>query len=305
MFHWKAAYEMGRMGIWMVIQRIGALLYLNISIVVINIFLGPMQCGRYAPVAQLATLLALFGVALSNLFTPIAYDHIAKNNIKILVKQLTRIIKFLGLIMALPVGLLCGLSVPILQRWLGPSFVDLWPLVLLIVAPWQIVISIRPTCSVHEGFNKVRLPAIVIITAGFLNLVLSILLVKFTSMGIFGVGLSLCFCLVARNLFFTAIYTAIITGQTTTKYIKEIFPGIAVALLLGLAAFGLTRIFHLATIPRLLAAMVSLTAVYALFCYILVLDKEERAFLLLLVMRKSTACPEKNDEFRNNYDEEI
>ena len=77
------------------------------------------------------------------------------------------------------------------------------------------------------------------------------------------------------------------------------------ALLLGLAAFGLTRIFHLATIPRLLAAMVSLTAVYALFCYILVLDKEERAFLLLLVMRKSTACPEKNDEFRNNYDEEL
>lgn len=307
MFRWEAACEMSRMGVWMLMQHLGALLFINISIVVINILLGPAQCGRYAPIAQLATLLALFGVALSNLFTPIAYDNIAKNNIKILSKQLARITKFLSLIMALPVGLLCGLSVPILQRWLGPSFADLWPLVLLIIGPWQIVISIRPTCSVHEGFNKVKLPAIVIITVGLLNLLLSILLIKFTSMGVFGVGLSLCICLVLRNLFFTPIYTATIIGQRKTMLVKELFMGMAVALLVGLAAFGLTSIFYLATIPRLLAVMVFLTTVYTLFCYFLILNKEERAFLMLLVTRKSTAYQEKKDElkFRDNCDQEI
>ena len=287
MFRWKAAYEMCGMSIWMVIHQIGALLYLNISIVVINLFLGPTQCGRYASIAQLSTLLALFGVALTNLFTPLAYDHIAKNNIKILVEQLSRITKILGLIIALPVGLLCGLSVPILRRWLGVSFVALLPLVLLLLVPCQVGISTRPTIAVFEGFNKVKLPAIATLIGGILNLLISILLIKYTSLGIFGVGLSFCLCVVAKDQFFVPIYTAIITGQEKTKYAKKVFPGIAMTLLLGLAAFGLSRMFYLATILRLLAATVSLTVVYALFCYTIVLNKQERVSLLSMILRKN------------------
>jgi membrane protein EpsK len=305
LFKFKAFREMIGMGAWITVNQIGALLYLSIDLVVINIFLGPEQGGYYAPITQWIILLSLLGAAIGSVFRPIVYEYIAKRDLGTLAFQTQRVVKFMGMAMALPIGLICGLSRPLLERWLGPDFAGLSPLMWLLVAPCIVNIVVRPMFRITTGMNKVRLPAIVTLAGGVANLFVSILLVKYTSLGIYGVALATVFCLTSKNMIFTPIYTALIIGQRKTMFAKGIFLGIAVALLVGLTAFGLTRIFYLATIPRLLAAMVSLTAVYALFCYILVLDKEERAFLLLLVMRKSTAFPEKKDEFRSNYDEEI
>ena len=87
--------------------------------IIINIFLGPEQCGRYAPIALWVTLLGTLGGAISDVFAPIALGYIARQEHDILVTQMKRSTKFLGLIMALPVGLLCGLAKPVLYRWIG------------------------------------------------------------------------------------------------------------------------------------------------------------------------------------------
>jgi hypothetical protein len=121
-------------------------------------------------------------------------------------------------------------------------------------------------------------------------------------LGIIGVALSFCLSLGARDVFFTSIYTAIITGQTKRKFITKTLPGVSMAFLVGFGAFGLSRIFHLANVSRLLMAVTFLSVVYAGFCYIVMLDRKERAVLSSLITRKNTALPAKNDEFRNILD---
>ena len=287
LFDWGALREMGRMSTWIAVNQAGALLYLSVSFIVINLFLGPEQCGRYAPVALWVTLLALLGATISNVFAPIAYDYIARDKIDVLALQMRRSTKFIGLIMGLPVGLLCGLSTPILKRWLGPSFADLGPLVWLLIGPWLVSIAVRPMFSIYRGLDKMRVPAIVTLVGGVVNVLLSILLVRYTDLGIYGVALSMLLCLTGKNFFFTPTYAAIITGQPKTIFIREIFPGLVMAVLVSLVALALSRMYDLASIPRLSAVGMLMIAVYGPLCYYIIINKEDRVLLRSLIYRQS------------------
>lgn len=285
-FSSKALREMANMGIWILISQIGALLYLNIDMVIINLFLGPREVGYYAPFVQWVVLISFFGSAVGDVFAPVAFEYIAQNQIGILTEQTQRATKLLSLLMALPVGLLCGLSEPLLKRWLGPSFAQLYPLMWLLLGPMVINVSVRPMFAIRRGLNKVRIPAIVAIIGGVANLVLSVALVKYTKLGIYGVALATLFCLAVRNIFFTPIYCAAIMNKPLTTFIKEIVPGLLLAVLVSFAGFSLSRTYDLASIPSLVGVGILISVIYCLVCYWLVINKQERVFLLSLIWRK-------------------
>ncbi len=284
-FNFQALREMAGMGGWIIVNQIGALLYLSIDLMVINIFLGPLQGGRYAPIAQWVALLSVLGGAIGGVFSPIAVEYIAKNDVKGLVRQTQRSIKFMGMCLAFPIGLLCGLSQPLLRRWLGESFADLSPLMWLLIAPGMISIVIRPMFAVNRAFNKVKLPAIATIIGGCANLVGSILLVRYTGLGIYGVAVATIICLTGKNLFFTPIYGAVITNQVKTKFFNSFVHGLLVFALIALGTLGFSRIYDLATIPRLVCTVVVTCVVYVVVCYSLVMNKSDRSFVLSLISK--------------------
>ncbi len=286
LFNWKALLEMGRMSGWIAVNQVGAILYLSVSFIIINLFLGSEQVGRYGPIAQLVVLLISLGAALSNVFAPIAFDYIARNRTDILVLQMRRSTKFLGLMIGFAMGLICGLANPILTRWLGPSFADLSPLVWLLVGPWQISISVKPMYSMFRGFDKVKVPGIVTLIGGIVNVCLSIVLVCFTELGIYGVALALLICLASKNLLFTPVYAAVITGCPPMTFIKDIIPGIVMSLSVTLCGIVLSRTYDLATIPRLLAVSVLMFPVYGLISYFVFLKRDDRMLLWSIIFRR-------------------
>jgi len=283
LFKFKAFREMAGMGGWITLNEIGALLYLSIDLVVINILLGPTQGGYYAPVTQWVVLLTMFGAAISSVFAPIVYEYISKQNLEALAFQTQRAIKFMAIVMALPIGLICGLSQPLLKRWLGPSFIELSPLMWLLVAPCIVNLVVRPMLRIPTGMNKVRLPAIITLVGGIINLSASILLVKYTSLGIYGVALATVVCLTGKNMIFTPIYTALIIKKPSTTFFKPLVTGIALAATLSLGAWLLSNIYDLATIPRLMAICALITVAYCLLCYYLILNKDEKEFVRSII----------------------
>jgi O-antigen/teichoic acid export membrane protein len=281
----SALREMAGMGGWITINQIGALLYLSSQLVIVNIILGADEGGRYGPIVLLVSLLTMLGSAVANVFTPIAYENIAHDKIESLVRYTKRSTKFMGLIIALPIGLICGLSNPFLKWWLGPEFVDLSPLVWLLLGPWIVNVTVRPMFSVYRGLNKVKVPAIVILVGGVLNVIVSVALLKYTNLGLYGVGLSLVFCLTGKNLFFTPIYTAILLGRPKSTFFKDITLSVLMVAILLLLGLGLSRMYDLSSVFSLGAASILLSIVYLLICWI-ALNKEDKDFLFSLVGRR-------------------
>ena len=161
LFKWATALEMAAMGVWVTINQLGAAFYTTISIVIINIFLGSEAVGRYAPFAQWAMLIDLLAGTVASVFAPIAYGYIARNETEELVRQTKRSMKYMSMLMALPIGLLCGLSIPIFNWWLGESFSKFYLLIWILIGSRIVTVAIRPIYAITQGMNKVRLPAVV------------------------------------------------------------------------------------------------------------------------------------------------
>jgi O-antigen/teichoic acid export membrane protein len=288
-FRWFAMREMGTMGAWITVNQFGATLFLSIGILVVNWFLGSEYVGRYAPFAQWAVLLDLLSSTIVGIFTPIAYDYIARNNISELARQTRRSIKFMSIVMALPAGLICGLASPIFEVWLGPSFAELSPLIWLLIGLRIITFSIRPIFAINQGVNKVKIPSMVTILAGVVSFVGAMLLVKYTHMGLYGVALATSLGLAGKNFLFVPIYGATIMNQKKTVFYKEIVLGLLLVLGLALPVFAISSVYNLATFPRLVVVSSILALMYLPMCYWLVMNRNDRRFMLSLIpLRKES-----------------
>src|SRR6202043_2517087 len=96
----------------------------------------------------------------------------------------TRSVKILGIGLALPVGLLCGLGGPLLSLWLGPAFAKLELLLILLVGHLTVTLAVRPLSYVVNAYNRVKSQGLVTLALGIVNICLAVALARWTSWGI-------------------------------------------------------------------------------------------------------------------------
>src|SRR5205823_1209051 len=178
-FDWKMLRNLFTTGGWVIVSQLGVMLYLNIDLVVANRMFGPEQSGLYAAVLQLPTLLRSLATAVGGIFPPTTYHLYARGEIDELVNYLNRAIKFVGLVLALFIGLICGFSEPLLRLWLGPAFGNLAPLLFLMAIHLCINLSMYPLYAVPLAADRVRMPGLVTLGIGVGNLVLALFFAGF------------------------------------------------------------------------------------------------------------------------------
>jgi membrane protein EpsK len=285
-FRWSAMREMTGMGMWILLDQMGVLLYMSVSLIVINLFLGPAEVGYYGPFVQIASLFALLGVAIIGVFAPIAYQYIAKQQIELLSAKVLQAMKYVALIIALPAGLCCGLSKPFLKLWLGDSFAAFNSIMWLLVGVNIVSVIVNPMFGINRGFNRVRWPAIATLIGGGFNLVLSVILARYTPLGIYGVALAVSICLFGKNFCFTPIYTATILAKPKGFFMKPILVGIVCTGSIALSSLLIIEFVTIDSVSSLVVVGMLIAVVYLFVMYSLLLSKEDRGFIWSLVGTK-------------------
>lgn len=237
-FDWTMMKSLCHTSGWIVVSQIGLLLYVNIDLVVANRLFGPGEGGRFAAVVQLPTLLRTLGMTVGEIFAPTMYRIYAQGDFAGLALYLNRAIKFIGLVMALVVGLICGLSRPLLQLWLGPTFGSLSPLLCLMAIHLCINLSMYPLYAVPLAANRVKVPGLVTLAVGLLNLGLALFLAKVCGWGLYGIAAAGAISLTLRHLIFTPLYGAYVLRQSYKIFYRRVVPTIGAAL----ATIGLCRL---------------------------------------------------------------
>jgi membrane protein EpsK len=211
-------------GGWIVLDQIGTLLFLYTDIMLVNIFLGSISSGQYALGLQFSSLMWSLAGVFAGLFTPIILIYYAKQNEKEIVRVTKMAIQFTGLIMALPIGLLCGFAPEVVTLWVGNEYASISPLIWLLNGHLVINLALLPIFAINRAYNKVKIPALATIAAGILNLILAVGLIKY-NFGIYGVALAGMITLSLRNLGVITGYAAIILNIPKTTFIYPLLPG--------------------------------------------------------------------------------
>src|SRR3989454_270147 len=237
-FDWTMFRNLCSTGGWVIISQLGVMLYLNIDLLLANRLFGPEQGGRYAAVLALPTLLRSLATAVGGIFAPTMYHIYARGDIDGLVIYLNRAIKFVGLVMALSVGLICGFSEPLLRLWLGPAFGSLAPLLFLMAIHLCINLSMYPLYAVPLAANRVKMPGLVTLMIGVGNLLLALLLAGVLGWGLNGLAAAGAMMLTVRHLLFTPLYGARVLNRSYGTFFRGVVP----IVLATLATIALCRL---------------------------------------------------------------
>jgi membrane protein EpsK len=283
-FSFKKLKELLSAGAWNSIGQIGVLLFLAIEILVANIIFGATKSGIYAAILQIPLLLRTIAGVISGVFAPVIIKHYANNNLNELIKYSNKSVKLNGLLIALPVGLICGMASPILNVWLGSEFVEYKWLLILNSAYLTYTLSVLPLSHIFTAVNMLKVPGIVTLLFGFLNIILAFYLAGNTNLGLYGIVLAGAIALTLRNVIFVPLYSSYITKQSLYTYYKGVLQPIFGAFFAVGLSIVVQLYININSWWTLMICGLIVTLGYIMFTYILLLNEEEKK--LLLNMRK-------------------
>jgi O-antigen/teichoic acid export membrane protein len=270
------------MGGWLLINQLGVVLFLKIDLVIANTFLGAKIAGEYGSVLLFSSLIQQLAYNMSMTLTPSLVSKYACGDVDALQRISRLAVKCMGLILALPVGLICGFSRPLLLLWLGKNFLHLQPLLIVLTVHLALNMAVRPLFGLNIAYNKVRVPGLASLALGVFNLLLAIALVQ-GGWGVLGIAMSGALSMTLRNLFFTPLYAAHVQKLPLFTYLRTLLPlALVNAFLIG-AIFCLSRLSAIKTWAALAALAAAVSLVYGLITYCFVLRREEKSLLWKLL----------------------
>ena len=271
---------------WVLVNQLGSLLFLNVDLVVANVVFGAEVAGRYGAVLIFPGLLRALVSTVADVLKPMVYELYARHDLTKLVRFSRLSVKFVGLTMALPIGLLCGLSRPLLTVWLGPEFADLSWLVVALVGHLCINVAVIPLFSLQVATNNVRVPGIVTLVMGVINAFLAVGLALWSGWGYISIAIAGAIVLTAKNAIFTPLYGAHILHKPWWTFFPSIVAGVVGCLAVGVGTYWVSLTWQLAGWAQLALVVVITSGVYGGVAYCLGLSADDRALLKSEIQRR-------------------
>lgn len=263
---------------WVIIDQICTLLLLQIDLIVVNLLFGTAPAGEYAIVLQMVVILRGATNAIYSVLSPMFIGYYAKGYFEMLIKMVTSSTKLLGLLIALPIGFICGFAPDILSLWVGGKFTFLSSLVIVMVLPLVINLTVIPLFAVNFTYNKMRVNGLLSLALGIINVFSSIALPLITGWGYYAVALSGISLQVIKNISFTPWYASKLLCIKMSDIINAMIPGIMAAIVLVVISAVIRSLIQINSIPILFVVGCIISLIYALLVWRCALSSFERNF---------------------------
>ncbi len=271
--------EITSMGGWVIINQIGALLFLQIDLIVVNKLFGTVAGGEYSVVLTWSIMLRTIAGMLVGVLTPVILTYYAKERIDELISVSKSTVKLTGLAMALPIGYICGFAPQLLTLWVGPEFAKLSPLMVLMLSHLVINLPVMPLFSINVAYNKVKIPGIVTLIMGIGNFLLAVLIPYLTGWNYYGVALAGAIMLTLKNAFFTPWYATKVLEIPRSTFLNSMLPSVfAMAVTAGVSRL-VVNCFQISDIISLFAFGIVLTILYICSLWTFVIENKERKII--------------------------
>jgi len=275
--------ELSGMAGWFLVNTVGSTMLKRVDLVVVNAFFGAAITGGYGSVAQFSLLMEQLASAVQTVLRPIFLVKYAQQDLVGLERLAAQSIKLQGLVLALPVGILCGFAHPLLTVWLGPEYVYLKILLIINVSHMSLTLSMRALLYVQAAYNKVRWPGIATLICGFFSLGLAVLAGEWGGWGAAGVAAAVTVAWIVKSDLYQPIYTSWIMKRPWWKFLPTSIPVIIATLLVSFIAYGLTVIRMPNSWFDLAWSSILVSLLYAAGAWTIALGKDDRQVLLELL----------------------
>ena len=268
--------EMLILGSWQSVNYAGSLFYLQIDILIANLNLGPLMGGVYATLAQWSSLIRALGNAIGSIFSPTYVRLYALNATNELVASSRKAILFVGIVIGIMSGFIGGMSSPLLSIWLGIEFQEYSHVLLLISIALGINVCVSPLFSLLSTYKKVKIPAVMQIFVGVLNVILAFIVTGYLNLGMIGLAVTSLITYSIINIVFMPIYISNITNQKISVYYSSILKSILCYLIALFICYVYQIYIYVNSWLTLFIGGVICLVTYLIICVTFILNREEK-----------------------------
>lgn len=286
MFNKKRVRELSSMGGWVLVNLVGVLLLSKIDLYLVNKFLGAAQTGEYAIIIQVNTLFRSIAGVLAGVLAPVTMIYYAKGEFDKLINMLRISAKIMAIILAIPLGIMAALSGNILNLWLGEDFQTLGSLLTISLLHLVVAIPVIPFFPVNVSFNKIKLPAILVIIMGFVNILLIYFFLTQTKLGLYGVVIARLVVDVGFNAIFIPMYAASIL-KTKKSFLNIPIISIISFTLIYFIVHTSSTFIDLENFTNIVFYSIVLTIFIIPIFLVIFFTKDNRTLLLNLIYKKN------------------
>jgi len=271
--------ETFKMGGWMMLSRSGAMLYLFMDTLIINLALGPEQVGRYGTIANVYIVLRSLSGRIWSIVTPPTIALFAAGDYEGLMKWMARAVKYVSIVLAILLGIICGFSVPFLTWWLGKDFASLNLLLWILLSQLVVNLSMDVPLSITYAANRLVGPSVATLAGGLIKLAIAIILIRFTKLGLVAVAVADVIALSMKNLIMQPYFCSRAINSSSVPLYKALVPSVFVFAATSAAAFMMTRVWNMASFLHLLAGGTVLVVIFGGLVWFLAFNQTDREFI--------------------------
>ncbi len=286
-FSFDAVKKLVGNGIWNSVNSLGVTLNSGLDLLISNLLLTNLQMGQIAITKTISAIFSSLEAMICQPFQPLLLKSYSENNTSRLLEELKMSVKVSGFVSGLVFAGFLSLGKLFYQLWLpGQDIELLYLLTVVTILAFVTEGPIHPLYYIYTLTVKNKIPCIITLVGGVLNVAGMFLLIRYTSLGIFSIVIT------------TTAITFITSAITNPPYMAHclkmkwyaLYPVLGITVIGALAMSGLFWLIVQALNPTgwiglILTAM--LLAVVGFIIYlVLVFSAKERTMLFNLLRRK-------------------
>lgn len=273
--------RMSGLGLWAIVCEFGSLMFIQASMVVVNLLVGSLAQGSFSVAANVMSMSNTACTSIAAAAMPLAYRCYAHHDTEGMVRVLKIFTKFVGMFMAFPLAYVMVFAPQVIGIWLGTGYSDIFPMLYIMLPAEVAVCTVNALIEVPVVFERMRPVALATGTFGILNVVLAVVLLQLTDWGVLGVCISWTVAMLLLKLVFYPLYASKLTSGGLRKYIPSLAYSYGAFIALTLMGLVISEVFTLPTTwtAVLLSFLVGF-AVYFLVMMRFLFNKDERGLVV-------------------------
>lgn len=267
------------MSTWVFINSIGLLLNTSVALLIVNVLFGEVATTEFSLAVTISALLIGIAALVTKLLTPMTYSYYSRQDREGLIRFSSITVKSIGLLMALPIALVCVFSPQLLTIWVGARYAHLAPLVWLCVAPVIFQVMVSCISPITVAYNRIRDLVMLTLPLGFANVIFAFLVPYATETGMYGVAIVGAITLVLRYGVVNPVFISNVVGIPPSFYMKKMLYGVGGLIVLAIAGIAFVSIIDVSNIAVLILAGSVISVAYFVFVMRIALQPEEKRMI--------------------------
>ncbi|MGL5937572.1 MAG: oligosaccharide flippase family protein [Phocaeicola sp.] len=280
-FSWKALKELVSSGIWNSFNQLSVILMTQVDLLITNVFIGAAATGEYSLAKTLPAITQSFVSVIASTFSPQLNIYYAQNRVDLIIKEINKSIRLLGLVISLPLGFLIVYGEVFFSLWVptqDAKFLQILSVLSLI--PIILTGSINTIYGVYSMTNKLRTPALAWFFLGVIQVTIIFILLKTTNFGILVIPIVSLILGLSRNLIFTPLYAARCLNLKWYTFYIAILRGFLSSGIAIVVSYIASFLYTPSSWGSFIIAAIVLSTLSFIFTLFVLIEKNERIFLL-------------------------